>query len=179
MIDQSIPTFLKTSRVHVILPKHSTVTGRCTTAIIIGSVRCISMGYKYQSNWSIPEPISSNASVIRWLSSQVMNTEVNAHNQWGHRQIFVRMHLALNNKKTLRKKSNKLNILRCKGTQLFPLEQLALQSKWLHVKRAMTMGWNTSEKSFSALEKIESLTKYMIEIILRCNSTVSQSHSRQ
>lgn len=76
MIDYLILTFLKTSRVHAMLPKHSNETGSCTSAMIIGSIRLISIGNEYHSNWSIVELILSNASAILWPSSQAINTMV-------------------------------------------------------------------------------------------------------
>lgn len=71
-------TFLKTSRLHAILPKHSSETDCCVLAKIIGSIRWISIGNKCQSNTSIVKSIFSNASLSRWPSSQSKNTVANA-----------------------------------------------------------------------------------------------------
>lgn len=73
-----ILTLSKTSRVQAVLPKHSSVTVCCAFAVIIGSNRFISIGNKCQSNLSIDELISSNASFSRWPSSHAINTTVSA-----------------------------------------------------------------------------------------------------
>lgn len=65
LIKNYLLTFLKTSRVQMILPKHANETGRCAIAMIAGSIRCVSFGNKYQSNCSIVKRISSNALFIR------------------------------------------------------------------------------------------------------------------
>lgn len=66
-------TFLKTSRLHEMLPKHSRLTGSCAMIMIVGSNRLILRGNKYQSNCSMIRSISVNALPNLWLSSQVMN----------------------------------------------------------------------------------------------------------
>lgn len=71
-----IPTLSKTSRLHLMLPKHSNETGCCASPIIIGSIRCVLVGNKNQSNCSIVMLTSSNAPFIRWPSSHAINTVV-------------------------------------------------------------------------------------------------------
>lgn len=71
-------TFLNVSRTQVILPKHSRQKDCCAIAWIMGSIRLISMGNKYQRNWSTMKLISSSASFILWPSSHAMNTKPNA-----------------------------------------------------------------------------------------------------
>lgn len=71
-------TFLNNFRPHVMFPKHSNSTGRCTIAMIIGNNRLVSIENEYHSNWLIVSSIPPNASFILWLISQVMNTIANA-----------------------------------------------------------------------------------------------------
>lgn len=73
-IECSSLTFLKTSREHPILPKHSSETGCWAYATIIGSIRFILIGSKYQSIRSKLKRIVSKASVIPWPISHAMNT---------------------------------------------------------------------------------------------------------
>lgn len=73
-----ILTFLNTSRVAVILPKHSSSAGCCTIAMIVGSIRFILSGNEYQSNCSMVKSISSNASLILWPSSHTIKTVTSA-----------------------------------------------------------------------------------------------------
>lgn len=69
-------TFLKTSRLQIILPKHSNGTGSCAYTMTNGKIRLISFGKRYQAHRSIVRWIFWNASINRWLSSQAMNTVV-------------------------------------------------------------------------------------------------------
>lgn len=129
-----IPTFLNTSLVQQILPKHSTKTGFWAFAMIIGSIRLISIGNEYQPSHSIVKLIFSNALYILWPSSHVMNTVANpkiplksnsnvdiafSWCSWNRPKRWISEKLnKLKNKNKIRKEE-------CSSTQLFPLEWLA------------------------------------------------------
>lgn len=72
-------TFWKVSRRAQMLPKHSKTTGLRVPIKMIGSNFCISCGYKFHSNAAIRSKISANVLVIRWASSQTINTKPNAY----------------------------------------------------------------------------------------------------
>lgn len=117
-----IRTFLKTSRVHPILPKHSKKTGCCAFTMIIGRIRWNSIGSKYQFDWSRVSLISSNASVILWPSSQAINTATSPQSplKIDSKEILARIFPLLN-----WNRPNNVMIVKNEGrqsTQLFPLE---------------------------------------------------------
>lgn len=58
-------TFLKVSRQPEIPPKISTTTGCFKSIRIIGNIRFISSGNKYQSDWINLSKSSSNALLVR------------------------------------------------------------------------------------------------------------------
>lgn len=70
-------TFLKTSRVHLMLPKHSSKMGCCACIMIIGIIRCIPIGHRYQCKNETVKSISLKASLTLWPSSQTMNALAN------------------------------------------------------------------------------------------------------
>lgn len=75
----NIQTFLKVFRSHEMLPKHAICTGCFAWIIAINCICFNSIGNKYQSKLLIKLPISSNASLIRWHSSQLINWTAIAH----------------------------------------------------------------------------------------------------
>lgn len=71
-------TFLNCSRLHERLPKNSRAHGCCELMMIIGSIRFISIGSKYQSVWPTTSSISLNAILKRWPNSHAANTMLTA-----------------------------------------------------------------------------------------------------
>lgn len=161
IFDCLILTFLKTSREHAILPKHSSVTGSCEISMIVGSILWISIGNIYQLNWSMVISIPSNASFILWPSSEAINTKVSAIHPFK---------LAFNNTRTTSPWYNwnrfimmNENVKKGFGTNLnFGKKIYSTNCIWkisiapeiarrLHVKSAKNMGWRMLEKSRSIL----------------------------
>lgn len=63
-------TFLKSSRVHLILPMPATITGFCAQSVKINMAFCISMGNVYQSLIHISENTLPNAAINLSPNSQ-------------------------------------------------------------------------------------------------------------
>lgn len=122
IVDYFKQTFLKTSRVHLILPKHSNATSFWAMTMMIGSIRCISIGNEYQLICSMVRFVLSNSSPNLWPSSQQMNTATNPKIPFkiGNNRAIMSVWCIWNRcwwKKLYSKRSDKSQVL----TQLFLL----------------------------------------------------------
>lgn len=73
-------TFLKYSRVHEMLPKHLITAGSCAMIKMVGSMRWILVGNRYQSNWFTSSSMSSNFPAIVSPISQELKTIITDQN---------------------------------------------------------------------------------------------------
>lgn len=70
-------TFLNTSRVHEMLPKHSNKTGCCKINSVVGSMRFKSFENEFQLHWYIMYCNSPKAPSSLWPISHVTNNVQN------------------------------------------------------------------------------------------------------
>lgn len=75
-------TFLNVVRFAEVLPVIIRSTGCCTTIKITGKIRWISIGYKYQLDWSIVAKIWLNELLHCWPTSQILNAIPIARHNW-------------------------------------------------------------------------------------------------
>lgn len=78
-LEVMLRTRLNVSRSHVMLPRHSMEMGFCTYMITDGRIRRIFTGNKYHLNCLNISSNSSHLLTMRWLNSQMTNTEPNAY----------------------------------------------------------------------------------------------------